>query len=66
MKIKLDFQDWDDIMIKEMPHIWGDSAKCSQNVHFMFVECLGGFAYTINKESYGFLKIEIMQRCYDC
>ena len=46
----LDFQSSDVIMM-EKPHIWGKIAECSQNVHFMFVECSVEFGYIISKES---------------
>ena len=52
---KLDFQYQNTIMIKEIPYIWGDFTRRSQNIHFMFVECSIGFEYTIDKESCGFL-----------
>lgn len=46
-----------DVILIEKFYILGKHIESSQNVHFMFVECSGGFEYIISKESYGFLKI---------
>ena len=56
MKKVIDFQG-DDVIMIEKPYTWGKPTKCSQNIHIMFVACLGAFGYIIGKESCGFLKI---------
>lgn len=38
----------EDVILIEKFYILGKHIECSQNVHFMFVECSGGFEYIIN------------------
>lgn len=52
----VDFQSSDVILI-EKSYILSKPIECSQNVHFMFVECSNEFGYIIDKETYEFLKI---------